>query len=112
MRVKDDIAGGVMTSVFIILVSATIATAAAVFERSLQKVGHCSSARHLDVSSPRRRGVKESDHAQTHHQDFPVDDCCLRGRVVECQSRSAIHINPEWRLRLLRHAGRGAERRL
>jgi hypothetical protein len=37
MRGKDDIAGGVMMGVFIISVSAIIATAAAVFERILQK---------------------------------------------------------------------------
>src|SRR5882672_7321469 len=37
MRGKDDIAGGVMMGAFIILVSAIIATAAAVFERILQK---------------------------------------------------------------------------
>ena len=37
MRGKDDIAGGVMMGAFIILVSAIIATAAAVFERVLQK---------------------------------------------------------------------------
>jgi hypothetical protein len=37
MRSKDDIAGGVMMGAFIILVSAIIATAAAVFERRLQK---------------------------------------------------------------------------
>jgi hypothetical protein len=36
MRGKDDIAGGVMMGAFIILVSAIIATAAAVFERILQ----------------------------------------------------------------------------
>jgi membrane-associated protease RseP (regulator of RpoE activity) len=36
MRAKDDIAGGVAMGVFIILVSAIIATAAAVFERILQ----------------------------------------------------------------------------
>ena len=36
MRGKDDIAGGVMMGAFIILVSAIIATAAAVFERRLQ----------------------------------------------------------------------------
>jgi hypothetical protein len=36
MRGKDDIAGGVMMGVFIILVSAIIATAAALFERILQ----------------------------------------------------------------------------
>jgi hypothetical protein len=37
MRGKDDIAGGVMMGAFIILVSAIIATAAAVFERRLQR---------------------------------------------------------------------------
>jgi hypothetical protein len=37
MRGKDDIAGGVMMGVLIIFVSAIIATAAAVFERRLQK---------------------------------------------------------------------------
>jgi hypothetical protein len=37
MRGKDDIAGGAMMGAFIILVSAIIATAAAVFERTLQK---------------------------------------------------------------------------
>ena len=36
IRGKDDIAGGVMMGVFIIFVSAVIATAAAVFERILQ----------------------------------------------------------------------------
>jgi hypothetical protein len=36
IRGKDDIAGGVMMGAFIILVSAIIATAAAVFERILQ----------------------------------------------------------------------------
>jgi hypothetical protein len=36
MRSKDDIAGGVMMGAFIILVSASIASAAAVFERRLQ----------------------------------------------------------------------------
>src|SRR3954469_14765390 len=36
IRAKDDIAGGVMMGVFIIFISATIATAAAVFERILQ----------------------------------------------------------------------------
>jgi hypothetical protein len=38
VRGTDDIAGGVMMGVFIILVSAIIATAAAVFERTLRKV--------------------------------------------------------------------------
>ena len=37
IRGKDDIAGGVMMGVFVILVSAIIATAAAVFERILKK---------------------------------------------------------------------------
>jgi hypothetical protein len=37
IRGKDDIAGGVMMGAFIILVSAIIATAAAVFQRILQK---------------------------------------------------------------------------
>src|SRR3954464_13164232 len=37
MRGKDDIAGGVMMGAFIILVSAITATAAAVFQRNLQK---------------------------------------------------------------------------
>ena len=37
VRGTDDIAGGVMMGAFIILVSAIIATAAAVFERRLQK---------------------------------------------------------------------------
>ncbi len=36
IRGKDDIAGGVMMGLFIILVCAIIATAAAVFERILQ----------------------------------------------------------------------------
>src|SRR6266404_2373701 len=36
MRGTDDVAGGVMMGAFIILVSAIIATAAAVFERNLQ----------------------------------------------------------------------------
>jgi len=33
---KDDIAGGVMMGIFVILVSAIIATAAVVFERTVQ----------------------------------------------------------------------------
>ena len=37
IRGKDDIAGGVMMGVFVILASAIIATAAAVFARTLQK---------------------------------------------------------------------------
>src|SRR6185295_2779399 len=36
IRGKDDIAGGVMMGVFVILVSSIIATAAGVFERTLQ----------------------------------------------------------------------------
>src|SRR6266403_4549693 len=45
MRSKDDIAGGVMMGAFIILVSAIIATAAAVFQRNLQKAVETKSAR-------------------------------------------------------------------
>jgi hypothetical protein len=44
MRGKDDIAGGVMMGAFIILVSAIIATAAAVFERRLQNAVDIKSA--------------------------------------------------------------------
>lgn len=44
MRGKDDIAGGVMMGAFIILVSAIIATAAAVFERRLQNAVNIKSA--------------------------------------------------------------------
>ena len=43
MRGKDDIAGGAMMGLFIILVSAIIATAAAVFERRLQNAGATAS---------------------------------------------------------------------
>ena len=43
MRGKDDIAGGVMMGAFIILVSAIIGTAAAVFERILQNAAATAS---------------------------------------------------------------------
>jgi hypothetical protein len=47
VRGTDDIAGGVMMGAFIILVSAIIATAAAVFERTLRKaVERKSDLRH------------------------------------------------------------------
>ena len=46
---KDDIAGGVMMGVFIILVSAIIATAAAVFERILQNAVNEKSENDLAV---------------------------------------------------------------
>jgi hypothetical protein len=49
MRGKDDIAGGVMMGVFIILVSAIIATAAAVFERRLQNAVEIKSENDLTV---------------------------------------------------------------
>src|SRR6266446_4072294 len=45
MRAKDDIAGGAMMGAFIILVSAIIATAAAVFERILQNAVEIKSER-------------------------------------------------------------------
>src|SRR5882672_6220304 len=45
MRGKDDIAGGAMMGAFIILVSAIIATAAAVFERILQNAVEIKSER-------------------------------------------------------------------
>ncbi|HXM49668.1 MAG TPA: DUF2975 domain-containing protein [Pyrinomonadaceae bacterium] len=45
MRSKDDIAGGVMMGAFIILVSAIIATAAAVFQRTLQNAVEIKSER-------------------------------------------------------------------
>ncbi len=45
MRGKDDIAGGVMIGAFIILVSAIIATAAAVFQRTLQNAVEIKSER-------------------------------------------------------------------
>ena len=49
IRGKDDIAGGVMMGVFIILVSAIVATAAAVFERILQKAVDIKSENDLTV---------------------------------------------------------------
>lgn len=49
MRGKDDIAGGVMMGAFIILVSAIIATAAAVFERNLQNAVAIKSENDLSV---------------------------------------------------------------
>ena len=49
VRGKDDIAGGVAMGVFIILVSAIIATAAAVFERILQNAVEIKSENDLTV---------------------------------------------------------------
>ena len=49
IRGKDDIAGGVMMGAFIILVSAIIATTAAVFERILQKAVDMKSENDLTV---------------------------------------------------------------
>jgi hypothetical protein len=49
IRGKDDIAGGVMMGVFIIFVSAVIATAAAVFERILQNAVDIKSENDLTV---------------------------------------------------------------
>jgi hypothetical protein len=49
MRGKDDIAGGVMMGGFIILVSAIIATAAAVFDRRLQNAVEIRSENDLTV---------------------------------------------------------------
>ena len=49
MRGKDDIAGGVMMGAFIILVSAIIATAAAVFQRILQSALDIKSEEDLTV---------------------------------------------------------------
>ena len=49
MRGKDDIAGGVMMGVFIIFVSAIIATAAAVFERRFQNSVAIKSETNLTV---------------------------------------------------------------
>ena len=46
---KDDIAGGVMMGAFIILVSAIIATTAAVFERRLQNAVEIKSENDLTV---------------------------------------------------------------
>jgi len=49
IRGKDDIAGGVAMGVFIILVSAVIGTAAAVFERILQNAVDIKSENDLTV---------------------------------------------------------------
>lgn len=49
IRGEDDIAGGVMMGVFIIFVSAVIATAAAVFERILQNAVDIKSENDLTV---------------------------------------------------------------
>lgn len=46
---KDDIAGGVMMGAFIIIVSAVVATAAAVFERTLQNAVNVRSENDLTV---------------------------------------------------------------
>jgi len=48
-RGKDDIAGGVMIGLFLIFVSAIIATAAAVFERIVQKAVDIKSENDLTV---------------------------------------------------------------
>jgi len=57
MSGKDDIAGGVMMGVFIILVSVIIATAAAVFGRTLQNSVAIKSEN--DVRRTLQDGVKE-----------------------------------------------------
>jgi hypothetical protein len=49
VRDKDDIAGGVAMGVFMILVSAVIATAAAVFESLLQNAVDMKSENDLTV---------------------------------------------------------------
>jgi len=49
VRGTDDVAGGVMMGTFIIFVSAIIATAAAVFERTLQKAVDIRSENDLTV---------------------------------------------------------------
>ena len=49
VRGTDDVAGGVMMGAFIILVSAIIATAAAVFERILQNAVDIKSENDLTV---------------------------------------------------------------
>ena len=49
VRGTDDVAGGVMMGLFIIFVSAIIATAAAVFERILQKAVDIKSENDLTV---------------------------------------------------------------
>ena len=49
MRGKDDIAGGVMVGLLLIFVSAVVATAAAVFERTLQSAVELKSENDLTV---------------------------------------------------------------
>ena len=49
MRGKDDIAGGVMLGLFLIFISVVIATAAAVFERTLQSAVELKSENDLTV---------------------------------------------------------------
>jgi hypothetical protein len=49
MRGKDDIAGGVMMGLLLIFVSAVVATAAAVFERTLQSAVELKSENDLTV---------------------------------------------------------------
>jgi len=49
VRGKDDIAGGVMMGLFLIFVSVVIATAAAVFERTLQSAVEMKSENDLTV---------------------------------------------------------------
>ena len=49
MRGKDDIAGGVMMGLFLIFISTIIATAAAVFERTLQSAVDLKSENDLTV---------------------------------------------------------------
>lgn len=46
---EDDIAGGVMMGLLMILISAIVATAAAVFERALQSAVHMKSENDLTV---------------------------------------------------------------
>jgi drug/metabolite transporter (DMT)-like permease len=48
-RGKDDIAGGIMMGLFLIFVSAIVATAAAVFERLLQSAVDMKSENDLTV---------------------------------------------------------------
>ena len=49
MRGKDDIAGGVMMGLLLMFVSAVVATAAAVFERTLQSAVELKSENDLTV---------------------------------------------------------------
>lgn len=49
VRGTDDVAGGVMMGAFVILVSAVVATAAAVFERTLQNAVDIKSENDLTV---------------------------------------------------------------